>query len=193
MSRDGRYVAFRSQATNLLGGGTPPPSGLNAYAFLYSRETDSIRLVSHSPASVSTPLPGDSLPVAVSDDGGVVVFQNDPFLTAGQTYLYRTTTEEVTLVSHKFGSPSQASNGYSSIEAAVSTDGSYVAFASTATDLVEGTDWNGAFDVFLYSTGDGSTRLVSHALGDPSRVAVGASSLPWGSGLSVRMEELWLS
>ncbi len=190
ISRDGRYVAFSSAATNLTGAPPPPPEPqpITDDAFLYSRETDSIRLISHSAASNTTPLPGYSNPLGLSANGGIVAFYNDPDVFGlqqpAQTYLYRTSTEEVTLASHRVGSPLEGGNGESHLRGAVSADGSYLAFASSATDLAEGTDLNLWLDVFLYSIRDGSMRLVSHTPGDPTRTASGPSILEFGQSLS---------
>jgi uncharacterized repeat protein (TIGR01451 family) len=94
----------------------------------------------------------------------------------------------VTLVSHTPASPNQGGNGPSPglfyPVAAVSASGSHVAFGSAATDLVAGEDSNATSDVFLYSTADGSIRLVSHPPGQAGHTASGGSNLQRSDALS---------
>ncbi|MBC7967921.1 MAG: PD40 domain-containing protein, partial [Fuerstia sp.] len=109
---------------------------------------------------------------SVSNDGRyAVVLSHSPNLVQGQidragvdAFLLDRQTGEISLVSHQAGS-SVATAG-SVIQAVISGNGQYVAFASSATDLVTGqTDSNGDTDVFLYDRVTGSIVLVSHAVG----------------------------
>src|SRR5215216_4860890 len=60
----------------------------------------------------------------------------------------------------------------SSVEAVLSADGRYVAFLSSAPDLSPGQeDENRLLDVFLHDRVLGTTTLVSHAAGSPTRAA----------------------
>ena len=64
-----------------------------------------------------------------------------------------------------------------------SGDGHFLAFESSATNLVAGaTDTNADFDVFLRDRAGGTTALVSHAYGMPSVAADAISSSPLVSG-----------
>ena len=62
---------------------------------------------------------------------------------ANDVFLFARATGTVTLVSHVPGAPGTAGNGASS-GPRISADGASVAFRSAATDLVTGTDTNGA-------------------------------------------------
>jgi Tol biopolymer transport system component len=81
-------------------------------------------------------------------------------------FLYERATGFVTLVSHVPGVPGTTGD-LGSWEPVISADGAYVAFTSSATDLVSG-DTNHANDVFLYSRASGTVTLVSHVPGLPS-------------------------
>src|SRR4051794_10141032 len=69
-------------------------------------------------------------------------------------------------------------NGASS-QPSLSSDGSLVAFTSSATNLVTGgTDANNATDIFLYDRNAGTTVVVSHAAGGTTTSANAASFDP---------------
>ncbi|MES1241813.1 MAG: hypothetical protein ABUT39_09365 [Acidobacteriota bacterium] len=78
---------------------------------------------------------------------------------------------------------------------AVSADGRWVAFSSTAVNLAAGqVDRNGAADVFLHDRQTGTTVLASHAAGLP---ATAGTVVLWGSGtydepLSISDDGRWL-
>ena len=65
-------------------------------------------------------------------------------------FLHEAASGAVALVSHVAGSPTSGGNAISGMPA-VDGVGTYVAFVSEATDLVNGVDANGAFDLFLTS------------------------------------------
>ncbi len=63
--------------------------------------------------------------------------------------------------------------------ASMSADGRFIAFESTATNLVPGqNDTNNATDVFLFDRNDGSVRLISGVNGSATLTANGASRSP---------------
>src|SRR5690606_11607683 len=83
-------------------------------------------------------------------------------------FLFERATGSNLLVTHAAGSPLSAGNG-SATGSVFSDDGNHLVFVSRAGDLVAGqVDGNdlGDFlmgaDVFRYTLGDGSTRLLSH-------------------------------
>ncbi|HZU34552.1 MAG TPA: hypothetical protein VFA18_01515, partial [Gemmataceae bacterium] len=162
LSPDGRYVLFRSDASDLL----PNMDLAGAYYNIYLRDlqTDTTYLVSasadgtgggnsHSSNAVFTP------------DGRYVVFQsyasnlvaND---TNGQmdVFAWDLQTHATTLVSVN-SSGTDSGNGTSQ-NPVISADGRYVAFESTAPDLVAN-DNNNASDVFVRDLQTGTTTLVS--------------------------------
>ena len=160
ISADGRYVAFDSYATNLVPGDTG--GRLNVYR--RDRQTGTTSLVS---ASVTgAPANGSSGGVAVSGDGRYVVFTSDASdLVSGDTNhtddvfvrdLSTGTTSLVTVASD--GGPANGQSSSSSL--AISPDGRYVAFPSSASNLVPG-DTNGVQDVFVRDRQTGRTSRVS--------------------------------
>ncbi|HEY5197636.1 MAG TPA: hypothetical protein VIJ51_11495 [Solirubrobacteraceae bacterium] len=154
ISSDGSTVAFDATA-----GGSAPT---NVY---------SSNLLTGTTNLVSTGLGGagangaSSAPT-VSSDGSVVAFASSatnlvstPVGGAGDVYVRRA-GGPITLVSAGIGGPA---NGVSS-EPAISADGRYVAFASTAANLVAG-DTNGVSDVFVADLTTGAITRVSVAHG----------------------------
>jgi uncharacterized repeat protein (TIGR01451 family) len=158
ISADGRYVAFESSASNLVAGDA------NGYRdiFVHDRETGETRRVSES--SDGTEADWNSFSPVISADGRYVAFVSSASnLVAGDANGYRDVfvhdreTGETTRVSGAFGGTMP--NGYSS-SPSLSADGRYVAFESTATNLVAG-DGNGYGDVFVHDRRAGNTTRVS--------------------------------
>jgi Tol biopolymer transport system component len=187
ISADGRYVAFGSNSTDLVPGQTD--GNLGSDIFLYDRVTGTTALVSHSSTSASQAAVQGSSAWAISADGGFVLFTsgaND--LVAGQvnnggpnTFLYDRGTGTVALVSHIPGSPATTGNGASpsffGIPPVLSADGRFVAFNSTATNLVSGvTDTNSTPDAFLYDRTTGLVTLLSRSALTPTDTANNDSS-----------------
>jgi Tol biopolymer transport system component len=150
LSADGRYVAFRSAATNLVSGDT---NGVND-VFVHDRQTGTTALVSVATGGALGNQ--DSRVPAVSADGQIVVFQSMATnLAAGDTngtwdiFLHDRQTGITTLLS-------AASDGtvgnQSSTRPSLSADGQTVVFESRASNLVP-TDTNGYVDVFLWEGG----------------------------------------
>lgn len=82
LSADGRFVAFPSDASNLLpaGGGTPTTA-----VYLWDRDTGAVSLVSHRAGQPAVPAEGLYSTVRISGDGGVVAFDSSAAdLVAGQ-------------------------------------------------------------------------------------------------------------
>lgn len=162
ISADGRFVVFRSSATNLVSGDT---NGVDD-VFVRDRQTGTTSRVSLS--SAGDPANGASLAPKISADGRFVVFQSaatnlvsgdtngrvDIFLRDRQT----ATTERISIRS----TGEQAAGG-DSIDPWVSGDGRAIVFTSTADNLVVG-DTNGVADVFLRDRGLGTTDRVSISL-----------------------------
>jgi Tol biopolymer transport system component len=171
ISADGSRVAFRSEGDNLVAGQTYPES---PDAFLYDRATGVNALISHTSGSATT-LAGAG-EIALSADGNWVVFaSNAPDLVAGQVdttgsrdvFLHDVSTGANILVSHAAGSAVTTGDGDSvffNLDLQISADGSRIAYASLATNLMAGqTDDNDDVDVFLYDRAAGTNTLVSHA------------------------------
>jgi Tol biopolymer transport system component len=146
ISADGRFVAFRSVATNLVAGDT---NG-HADVFVHDRETGRTRRISVARDGSQANGPSDA--PALSADGNVVAFESSATnLIPSDTNAYRDVfvrdraagrTRRVSLSTSYV-----AGNGLSE-RAALSGDGRVVAFTSYATNLVR-RDTNRRADVFV--------------------------------------------
>lgn len=91
--------------------------------------------------------------------------------SANDSFVWDRTTDTVTLISHAASSATDAANG-ASTNPKSSGDGNWIAFTSSATDLVAGaTDANTGSDVFLYNRTAGTSGIVSHASGSTTTTA----------------------
>ena len=157
ISADGRYVVFRSNASNLVSGDT----NNNWDVFIKDTTTNSITRV--STAANGSQGNGTSYFPDISADGRYVVFESNAFnLVSGDTnftddiFVKDTTTNNITRFS--MAADGSEGNSYSS-DPAISADGSYVVFTSIASNLVSG-DTNGTSDVFL-----SSRRVINGSVG----------------------------
>jgi len=158
ISSDGRYVAFASDASNLVTGDT----NATRDAFVHDRSNGVTTRVSVSTAGVQGNGPTGT--VGISSDGRYVVFSSEAStLVSGDTNgavdvflrdLQAGTTTRVSVSANG----SQASGGGQ--DPAISGDGAVVAFHSASADLVPG-DMNGANDVFVKYVATGAINLVS--------------------------------
>ena len=160
ISADGDAVAFDSVASNLVAGDT------NAVADVFVRDRQAGTTERASVAGDGSEADGASWNPSITGDGEVAGFWSGASnLVAGDTNgaddvfvrdRQAGTTERVSVVSGPV-----ESDGASS-EHAVNADGRYVAFMSTADNLVAG-DTNGAPDVFVRDRQAGTTERVSVA------------------------------
>lgn len=173
ISTDGSVVVFLSDATDL----TSSPGSLSfaGQLYLYDRSTGGITLVSHAAASSSTPAAGavaGSGHYATSGDGRWIAFAYSGALVAGQVdgngggdiFLYDRTTGANTLVSHAASSPLQTANNVSSAPS-ISADGRYIAFVSSASNLVPAQA--GAGGIFLFDQVTGTMTRASASGSSP--------------------------
>jgi len=115
----------------------------------------------------SAPTDGGSLAAAVTPDGRYAVFSSsatnlvpgDATSGAPDVFERDLQTGATTLISVATGG-SQAASGSVNIAEAVSDDGRYVLFNSTAANVVQG-DTNSASDLFVRDTVNGTTTQVS--------------------------------
>ena len=158
ISGDGRYVAFRSSATNLVAGDTNTRTDI----FVHDRQTGETTRVSVDSSGVQ----GNSYSYqpAISGDGSFVAFLSEASnLVVGDTnarndiFVHDRQTRETTRVSVDSAAV-QGNN--SSFEPAISADGRFVAFYSHATNLVVG-DTNNTVDIFVHDHQTGQTTRVS--------------------------------
>ena len=158
ISADGRYVAFYSYANNLVAGDTN-----NEYdVFVRDQITGTTERISISTAGVEGN--GSSNTPSISADGRYVAFQSTANnLVAGDANGFADifvrdretgTTERVSV------SSAGVQGNNSSTSPSISEDGRYVAFQSTANNLVSG-DANGFADIFVRDRETGATERVS--------------------------------
>jgi len=154
INSDGRYVAFHSEATNLVTGDTNTDSDV----FVYDRDTNEIERVSVDNGGVEGN--DDSEYPSISSDGRYVAFTSHATnLVTGDTntdsdvFVYDRDTDTIEMVSvDNSGVQGDDVSEYPSI----SSDGRYVAFESNATNLVAG-DTNARDDVFVSYTVSGTS------------------------------------
>ncbi len=153
---DGTVIAFSSSATNLV-------SGAGA-GQIYVRDKVQGRTDLVSKRAGGTAGNASSVDPAISGDGRLVAFQSRASnLVTGDTnavsdvFVHDRFTGTTTRVSVA-GTGAQG-NG-ASAQPAISEDGRYVAFASTASNLVPG-DTNGVMDVFVHDRVNKTTTRAS--------------------------------
>jgi Tol biopolymer transport system component len=172
ISANGRFVAFTSQAGDLVDGITEqePPSLSDVY--LWDRRTGDVVPVSRSAADPGRMADSSSASPSISADGRYVAFVSlATDLVAGFTdrsgindvdvFVWDRTTGTSVLVSHAAGRPLATGNAGSDLPR-ISEDGRFVAFASAATDLVP-RQGGPVPNIFLWSRQSGQVVLVSHA------------------------------
>jgi Tol biopolymer transport system component len=152
VSADGRFVAFSSAASNLVWW----DANSSGDVFVRDLQSGAIDLVSLSPAGQQL---GGTAP-AISADGRYVAFAASYLTFAHNDILLHDrlngTSEQINVATG--GAPGNGGN----FGASVSADGRYVAFVSSASNLVPG-DVNGKLDVFLRDRQNGTTERVSLA------------------------------
>jgi Tol biopolymer transport system component len=160
ISGDGRYVAFSSQAFDLVPGDT----NFFRDVFVHDRATGTTERV--STASDGAEANSSSGTPVISADARYVAFPSGASnLVPGDgngawdVFVHDRATGTTQRVST--ASDGAEANGGSSISA-ISADGRHVAFESPASNLVPG-DTNGAWDVFVHDRATGTTGRVSTA------------------------------
>ncbi len=158
ISSDGRYVAFRSTATNLVSGDT------NGADDVFVRDLTAGTTTRVSVGSGGAQANSESFQPAISSDGRYVAFRSTATnLVSGDTngaddvFVRDLTAGTTTRVSVDSGG--REANGRSA-SPSISGNGGYVAFESSASNLVSG-DTNSASDVFVRSLGGATTTRVS--------------------------------
>jgi Tol biopolymer transport system component len=162
ISADGRFVAFSSFATNLVGGDT---NGWNDI-FVHDRQSGATERLSVDSAGGQGN--GLSEHPAISADGRYVAFDSGASnLVAGDT----NAASDIFLHDRQLGTTERVSvdsaggqgNG-GSVYPVISADGRFVAFESAASNLVA-TDTNATFDIFVRDRRLGTTERVSLSSG----------------------------
>ncbi|MBI5382156.1 MAG: PD40 domain-containing protein [Opitutae bacterium] len=173
ISGDGRYVAFASDATNLVSGDT------NGFSDIFVVHTATGLISRVSVNSTGTQANNPSFKPAISSTGRYIVFESTATnlvaggTQAGVSHIYlrdRDVTNSGTFDTVGNTStvlidvtPANAAGNANSIQAAISADGTRVAFASKATDLVAPATTLGRQHVFVRNVAAGTTVQVSVA------------------------------
>ncbi len=158
ISADGRYIAFWSQATNLVPGDT------NGVADVFVRDLQTLTTERVSVATDGTQADHACYDALLSANGRFVVFDSPATnLVAGDTNGHF----DVFVRDRQLGTTVRASVSTLGTEAnddcfdpAISADGRFVTFWSPADDLVPN-DTNAHHDVFLRDLQSGTTEIVS--------------------------------
>jgi len=149
ISADGRYVAFRSTATNLVAGDSNGADDI----FVKDMTTGATVLASASQDGAIADKGTDGAP-NISDDGRYVAFESKASNltegdTNGQSDIFRKDIQSGAIIIMSIGQDGSAGNG-ASTKPSLSPDGNFVSFTSSSNNLMPG-DTNGLSDIFLAS------------------------------------------
>lgn len=159
---EGRYVAFTSEASNLV------PGDENGASDVFIADVVTGQLTLASKGLGGKPAAGKSYSYfpSISADGRYAVFSsNAADIVQGDTngtwdvFVFDRQTGQTRLVSKS--TSGQQGNG-PSMHGVISGNGRYVAFHSRATNLVSD-DTNNTSDIFLHNLQTGETTLISRA------------------------------
>lgn len=183
ISADGRWVVFRSEATDLVSGATDFDNQMDL--FLFDANSGSISLISHTPDFSSASF-GDVKFSSMSADASRIAFHsNATDLVTGMIdnselddlFLYQRQDQSIKLISHAAGQPLRAGNEQT-LASRMSRDGRYLAYSSKASDLVAGiSDINFASDAFVYDSQTDQSRMISVSQSNAGSAANGATSV----------------
>lgn len=158
ISGDGRYVGFHSQASNLVLGDMNNDIDI----FVYDRTTNTIERVSVD--SLGNEANNISLDQEISTDGEYVAFSSlasnlvpNDTNSASDVFVYNRILDITERVSVN---NLEAEGNENSSNASISTNGRFVAFMSTATNLVPN-DTNNKSDIFVYDRAADNIERVS--------------------------------
>ncbi|MEA2558909.1 MAG: hypothetical protein QOH06_413 [Acidobacteriota bacterium] len=184
ISGDGRWIAFRSEATDLVPGQVDDNDQPDV--FLYDRVTGTMTLVSRNASSPTVTSDLISYDPNLSANGRYVAFfSKSTDLVPGQVdtygsddvFVYDRLLGTTSLISRKAGTPAEAAGSAQSPR--ISDDGRYVAFLSSAQTLIAGAVYpNPSQNVFLRDRWAGTTVLVSRTAGPGAPTSAGHSADP---------------
>lgn len=168
ISGDGRYVAFRSHAGNLVAGTTINRS----HIYLLDRETNEVKLVSRAhdggeasgPPGSSSTNSGDSGEPSITPDGRHIVYSShatniveEPGGPGLDVFVYDSQTGLNEQVSVTAKGEAQDKGAW---EPSISADGRYVTFTSASFNMVPTAGW-ASFHVYIHDRETGDTERVS--------------------------------
>ncbi len=188
VSGDGRLVAFRSEATNLVADDTDTERDI----FVRDRQSGDVVLASRASGANGVKGNRASFNPRMSSNGRYVVFRsNANNLVPEDTdqlediYVRDLQTNETTLVSRASTALGPKGNG-GSFNPSISADGRRVAFRSEATNL-NPEDTDPVPDIYVRDLQTSETILVSRASGATGAKGTGISEFPIISGDGTRV------
>lgn len=153
ISADGRFIVFSSSSTNLI---SEDSSGFRV--FVHDRLAGKTSLVSNRPPGTDVSYYADS--ASISADGRFVAYRIGPIVVPSENdvfiFLHDGETNSTTVIAQ--GSVGELGNTAPG-NPDISAGGRYVAFDSSASNLVPG-DTNGVSDVFVHDRGAGTGSLL---------------------------------
>lgn len=155
VSADGRYVAFESQADNLVTGDTNGAMDV----FVKDMTTGAVQLVSVTNSGqefAGGGSTGDGVDMGMSADGRYVSFVGQAANANAQLYVRDRVANTTKLVS--VGADGNPGN-YATYEGSISPNGQYVAFDTGSTNIVAGAPFY--FDTYVRNLVTGTTTLAS--------------------------------
>jgi Tol biopolymer transport system component len=198
ISPNGRYVAFTSAATNLVPGDTNGVYDIFVRDLQGGTTTRASVDSSGAQSNGASGMHGEDL--SFSSDGRFLAFDSDASnLVPGDTngvldvFVHDLQTGATSRVSVDSAGV-QGNNG--SAWPSISADGRYVAFASSATNLVPG-DTNQTDDIFLYDRQTGTTSPVTAVGGLPGfwsdlpALSPDGSHVAWMAGHAANIAGVW--
>jgi Tol biopolymer transport system component len=160
ISANGRYIAYGSEANNLVSGDT----NVRDDVFIHDRQTGQTSRISI--ASDGTQGNDASGNPSISADGRFIAFYSgannlvsSDVNNCGDVFVFDRQTSQTSLISVSSDGTQGNGGGWTP---SISADGRYVAFESGADNLVEG-DTNDYIDIFVHNRQSGQTSRVSVA------------------------------
>jgi Tol biopolymer transport system component len=168
VSDNGRFVTYYSDASNLVADDANGATDV----FVYDRQTrTNIRVPGGDAGGIFPDINSTGRYIAYSTDASLVPQDSNRFM---DVYVYDRTTGQVSLISRR---PDGTAPVGTSFEPAISGNGRYVAYKSSASDVVE-QDNPDDYDIFLYDRTENTTVLASAASdGTPASGPASAASL----------------
>ncbi len=181
LSDDGRFVVYRSEASNLVTGlvgmrGTE-------HVFLYDSATQTSVLVSRQLGNPTVRANAPAGAVAVSSDGQYILFKTRASDVVGgvvdtnnvdDVFLFDSLAGTSTLVSHALVDASSTANAPTEA-LSLSGDGRWVLFQSQASDIAAADPNGSGTDVFLWDRDSQASVLISKSADSATTTANGSS------------------
>ena len=156
ISSDGNYIAFFSNATNLVSDVIDTNNGSDI--FVYNRNTNETKLISFSHTSVLSTANNYSYVDSISANGCYISFTSlasdlipTDVNTLHDVFLYDCLSNQISLISHAYNDITMPAH-HDSTGSSISADGRYVAFMSRASNLnPDVIELNQTNDIYVYN------------------------------------------